>query len=488
MALGGERRGPNQARQLLAQVETFERSALPSDARTLAAAIRELAGSPSEAERNLALSLNEHYSNANFRLAVSAAFINRLLPHPEPMQLPIAETLAGAPVRGQGAAWTELHVVLVPDAHRIRLGLEADGVVRSDTISAVGPAKFRNAANARFRIQKLFVMGPWGLHVWPAIAEAHSSPASLVGLETDYDRIPILNYVVRGVARSKHEDAAQNAVGEADFKLANRVRDQFDTETGRRVAQSQAAFSKQIGASLDRLHLEATPVSFATSDDRAAMRYRLAGAQQLGAHTPRPRAPSDSLLSVQVHESAINNLFAALGLEGRKFTLPELFETLREKLGRDELRAPDDIREEVTVTFAAENAIRVQLRDNRLELRLSIAELTHGRGRWRDFTVRAKYALWQSGLEASLQRESGISLEGASMRGKPELVLRGIFGRALSQRRHIPLSYEGMVHDPRLSDLGLTQLTIEDGWLGVAYGPKPPDREAHRAKPVVEQR
>ena len=34
------------------------------------------------------------------------------------------------------------------------------------------------------------------------------------------------------------------------------------------------------------------------------MRLRLAGGEQLGAYTPRPRAPSDSLMSLQVHESA----------------------------------------------------------------------------------------------------------------------------------------------------------------------------------------
>ncbi len=40
-------------------------------------------------------------------------------------------------------------------------------------------------------------------------------------------------------------------------------------------------------------------------------------------------------MSLQVHESALNNALQRLELDGRSFTLPELFAHLRQKLNRD---------------------------------------------------------------------------------------------------------------------------------------------------------
>lgn len=46
---------------------------------------------------------------------------------------------------------------------------------------------------------------------------------------------------------------------------------------------------------LGRLQLEAVPCGMSTTEDRLTMRLRLAGEDQLGAYTPRPRAMSDSV-------------------------------------------------------------------------------------------------------------------------------------------------------------------------------------------------
>ena len=64
--------------------------------------------------------------------------------------------------------------------------------------------------------------------------------------------------------------------------------------------------------------IDPTSIGMETSADRLTMRLRLAADHQLGAHTPRPRAPSDSLASFQIHESAFNNLVSQLDLNGRK--------------------------------------------------------------------------------------------------------------------------------------------------------------------------
>ena len=69
-------------------------------------------------------------------------------------------------------------------------------------------------------------------------------------------------------------------------------------------------------------------MSSEASPARLTVRLRVASPNQLGGHTARPQAPSDSLGSVQVHESAINNALDQLHLASRTFTLPELYQHL----------------------------------------------------------------------------------------------------------------------------------------------------------------
>jgi hypothetical protein len=465
-------------RQLLAEVEAYEQSGLPSDATAVAMRRRSIAPASSPAQQRLIADLEEHYENANLRVAVSGHLINRLLPHPDAMRLPVSETLAGVPVRGQATTWTQLHARLIPDPQRVRIGLEASGTVASDTFSTSGPATFRNAGRSTFLVQKLFVLGPWGLRSWSAISDARTVGGSLISLETDYDGIPLFGSLVRSVARSQFDDSQAVVRSEADAKLAQRSRMQFDMEMGARLGKVEANFDEKVSRPIKRLGLDITPIAFATTEDRIIARYRLAASDQLGAHTPRPRAPSDSLLSVQLHESAINNLLAKLGLEGRRFKLPELLNFVAAKMNRAPGKLAEDVPDDLALTFADEDAVRVRLRDNKLELRLSFAAVEHGRNHWRDFTVTTSYGLISQGLTASLQRESGVFLDGPGLKGRAELVLRGIFSRALSRNRHIELGSEQLAQDPRLQDLAVSQLLIDDGWLGIAVGPNNVDREA----------
>ena len=96
-------------------------------------------------------------------------------------------------------------------------------------------------------------------------------------------------------------------------------------------------------------------------------------------------------MGFQVHQSALNNLLEKLELDGRKFTLPELFSWIGDKLSRPQVTLPEDLPENVHVTFAPQDAVRIRCEDGRVEVILSIAELTQGAKKWRNFTARTYY-------------------------------------------------------------------------------------------------
>jgi hypothetical protein len=207
------------------------------------------------------------------------------------------------------------------------------------------------------------------------------------------------------------------------------------------------------------------------------LRIRLADELQLAAHTPRPRAPGNSLISLQLHESALNNVLESLDLAGREFTIAELYSWLGKKLHRADFKQPDDVPADVVVKFAADEPIRVQLVNGQLQLAIRLATLTHNRKRWRDFTVRARYQPDESTNAARFVRSGAIWLEGESLQGRAEFVLRSILSKALSIERPWQLVPQQLADDPRLADLDIAQFVVEDGWVGLAYAhgtvPKP---------------
>ena len=460
---------PVDKQELLVDLERYERTGTALDAHRLASNCRWLCWSGDAESQQLGSQLEEHYRNANVRLAVSQSFLSRFLPQPGTIVAPVRDTIAGAQVEGQSTTYTKLALLMIPDPNKLRLGIEAHGNVQSNTAATSGPATFHSSGESQFVARKLLLFGPRGLNVFPAMSAAESTRQQLVAMETDFDRVPLLDSVVRNIARSEYDATQDAARSEVEQKIAARARTQFDSEIEPKLAQAVQKFNDRVRSPLDRLGLEPQLLAASTSEDRAVLRLRLAGQEQLAAFTPRPRAPSDSLVSLQVHQSALNNALERLELDGRTFTLPELFEHLGQKMGKQQVELPEDLPKNVSVTFAAHDAVRLNCDNGQIEVRISIADLSERRKHWKNFVVRTHYRPDTSSLETRFVRSGGIFLEGESLKGKAQFALRSVFSKVLSPSRHWGLIEPKLAADPRMSDVEITQFDVDKGWIGIAY-------------------
>ncbi|MHB1037323.1 MAG: hypothetical protein ACYC35_22595 [Pirellulales bacterium] len=472
---------PADARVLLEHVEQYEASGLASHARLIAQDSRVLGWSSAAQEQQLGQEIESRYRNANVRISLSDALLNRLVPQPPITADAVQDRILGLPVRGHSTTETDLVIRLLPDEEHLRVILEAKGIVSSQTSSTSGPATIYNQSNSSYEARKLVQIGLDGVTLSPAEAEA-SADARLRAVRTDFDPIPLVGWLAKGVARSQYEQNRDDARREVERKVETRARSRIDAEADARIAEAQENFRKRFVVPLEKLSLEPTLISTRTTDRRLETRVRLAGAQQLGAHTPRPQAPSVCVASVQVHQSALNNVLEQLALDGQTFTLPELYRRLGEKLNRPEITAPDSVPEDVRVTFAAQDAVRVRCDEGRVEVTLSIAELVASSQRWYDFTVRVYYRLESSGLNLELARDETIQLIGKRISMRSQIALRGIFSKTFPKDRRLRLTPEPWTTDARLAGLEVIQLVIEDGWIGVAIGPA-----AEKPRPTVAQ-
>lgn len=462
---------------LLTNIERYEHVGLSAEALGVASTYDQLRWSSDPRVVKLSETMNAYYRNANVRVALSGALINRMLPKNQRQYEPVEDVILGAKVSGDSLTNSRVRMVLLPDRRRWRIGLEARGEVASSTASSKGPATFYQDGRSSFRARKLLTVDRRGIRMSDAEAEANANN-SLSDFETDFDGIPLLSNLARAIAQSQYEDAQPAARQEVESKIINRATTQLDREVAERLQNAKRDLQVKLIDPLRKLDLDPTAVDMETTDDRLIARYRIAGRDHLSAHTPRPQAPGDSVLSVQLHETALNNVLDHLELQGRKYELRELFKEMTSRFNREPVPVPDDLPEDVYVTFADEDPVRIDCEDGRVRLTISLKELSHNKNRWQNFTVRGYYAPDADQLDANLVRDGGIELIGNRLRFGDRVTLGGIFSRVLSRNQKLNLVNEQIAASPMLTDQQVTQFVIHDGWIGVALGPKSPGRQA----------
>jgi hypothetical protein len=198
----------------------------------------------------------------------------------------------------------------------------------------------------------------------------------------------------------------------------------------------------------------------------------VAGEDQLGSSTPRPQAPSDCLISFQIHESMINNALGRLQLEGKTFTLPQLAQRFAERFQRANLWNVNPEHEDVKITFAEKDALTMHCREGQVVLTIAVAELSKEPRGWNNFQVEIFFKPEINGRFAELAGAGSIQLSGDRMSLGSQIALRGVFAKAFPRNQRVSLMPERFLKDANLKDLSVSQFTIDDGWIGVAIGEK----------------
>jgi len=459
---------PVESNRLLQHLENYEESGLPSDAQLLARDCQFLGVSSGAAQRELGERVEMHYRNANIRIAVTAGLINRMIPKREPEFAPVQDTIQGAAVRGESLMANDISVRMIPDPHHVRMAFEVNGEVASLTRSTAGPATFYSDSESSYLARKPLEINLRGIRVWPTEVAVDNN-SKLQGIRTDFDRVPIVREFARNMARSEHDARMPAAEAEVREKIAAKAKERVDRETTEQISAAAKRLHDEVLGPMDSLLLDPMMVAAETTEKRFSMRIRLAGADQLGGHTPRPQAPSDSLASIQIHESMLNNILERLELNGQTFDLAGLGRRLAERLHRYKPKPVDPDQEDVKITFAARDAVHVRCYDGRMEITLAIARLSNGAYKWKNFQVRAFYRPVVRGRSVDLARDGIVQLIGVRT---AQLGLRGVFLKVFSQKEPLHATPESFVKNPKLDGVVVTQFVVDDGWIGAAIGPQ----------------
>jgi hypothetical protein len=456
-------------RVFLAQVERFEAVPTITNANDTRLMMEQLAVRNVAGMDKLAQAFHDHYLAPNVRIAATTAFADRLMPDPAIERGPVAETILGRDVRGNRVVKTTTRIVFVPDPHDVRLDIEVQGDVFSRTVTDAGPVSLNSNSTSRFTVRKPVKLGSEGLLVGDARAVA-SNRSKVSGMQTSFDNIPLMGSLVRSIARNQQESALPEANREAARKVIQQACRDTDAQTEPQLADLEQRVTEKLWQPLVGLGLDPVAMAMQTTEEMATVRLRLAGDGQLAGHTPRPRVPSSAELSVQVHDTCLNNAFHQLEIAGRVFPLDELYLHIGERLGM-EVTLPDDLPSGVVIGFEEYEPIQVECRDGLVHVTVRIDSIESGRRDWYDVEAGVSYRLVAQDPQVVLEREGPVRIGGEGHRGRFEIGLRTVFGKIFPKERPIPLLPEKLASDPRLQDLTVSQAVVTDGWLAIALAP-----------------
>ncbi len=454
--------------QLVAQIERQESGALDMAGIDIADAVQTLRFAASTEAKRLSSELNQSYRNANVRLAISTEMLRRFLPDGESKVVPLNTEILGSQVHGYSNIASNLDIRLVPTRDRWVIQLQTLGQVQTDSVGVKSGVAVRTAGNAMFNASTPITISPHRVSINDTTVDVQSQ-SRLRNIKSDYDGWPLIGSLVRSVAATRYEEMQGQAKSISDHKVRQQVSQEIDERVDEQLTQSTSRFGQAVLGPLSRLELDPMVIDMETTNERLIARYRLAGDWQLAAFTPRPRAPRTSLLSVQMHQSAINNTIEQLVPRDQPQTIADVIRNGSQIFGFDLSDTSEDLPTDVMIQFSQTRPITVEIQDGQVWVTLRVVQLSRGQNLdLRRFIVRAVYVPQLDGINASLVRDGHLRISGPSLSMRERLPVRAIFNKVLSPNRTIPIVLPQLSQHPAAEGLAVSQLELRDGWLALA--------------------
>jgi hypothetical protein len=461
--------------QLLREVEQYESNPTVANNELLTIRLAQLSQSGSAGRQELAGTLSDQYKNANARIALTDDLVNRFLPRGQSKVEPVSDRILGTPVSGQATTETSASVTLLPDPNAWRLGLEITGNAQSQTVAFERTVRVRTVGSTNFAARQQLVINPQGMHLGRVVADANSL-SRFVNARSEYDAVPLLGGIIRGKAADGFAERRGRAQNQVSAKAEDRVQQEVTRTTREAVDRATQEWQSRVVMPLAMGGVSIEPVEMLTTEERLVARVRVAHGDGLTSLTPRPQAPSDSLASAQLHQSAFTNLVSGMNLAGEHFTAEDFAAHIRQFAPHLPVQELDADSREAEIEFAEGTPITFELVDGKMHVAMQVKELVvRGRAN-RDFTVHLYYAPKADGLVARFEYQAGPYLEGKMSNGQ-RMRLQTIFGKVFPNDGYVAVGGE-YSSDARLRGLMITQMVIDDGWLSVAIGPEAADRTA----------
>lgn len=457
--------------RLLMDIEQYESGRFSYQGVPVALSFQAIRWSADEPVAQLGAMLDQYYRGGNIRVRIAENFMNRLLPGPTNQTQKIDDTLGGAKITGTSQTTSELKVRLQADGLRWVIGVEAVGDIKTKTASQKGSATFENAATATFETDKQIFISPSGIQFGDTNA-AVTSNTELLEFKTDYDS-SLLGGLARNMAKKQYRQKKDQAAEELENRVRSQATETLEDKVTTGVSTVEGQFNDRWLEPMRQLQLSPVATQLRTTKDQLVVDYRLAGVDQLAAYGYRPEIVGDSLVSIQVHESAMNNLLHKLALDGTSGKLRNVMSTVAEQLGFKDYEVPTEVSESVTVKLITRDAIRIRFYNGRVQLLLQFKELRNNNIVWKNFAVLVEFFPQLDSINGNLKREGVLQIIGRGLRLGDRIALQTIFNKVIPSTRSMSLLGSSIAEHPNFEDTRIGTFQVQHGWLTYCVTPEP---------------
>jgi hypothetical protein len=454
------------------------------------------------------------YSEPNIVADVTTDALNELA-GPVCQIRPVRECILGATIRG--TAITNGLVTFQPQnaQNMIELDMYLNGIINSRTVGYKKPVKIHATGYTNYWASKRLLISDDQFTTAGLTVDARTRTRihSVQKTGGKFGKRIIEKIAWKKVRESKSQ-SERIAARKAEVKIAQ----DFDDQVVTALTNGRVSYEEKLRTPLRRVALLTDAVRLASDTEGIHSRLLLASHRQIATNTKPPQRSPENDVTVQVHETAVNNFLPTLlggaslrqnsaeekpKLEG---DVPKWLRELARKTPKEAAEDEQPPHEERTVKepVSAEEAeefrpwhfvlnseapASVSFTDQKLVLRMRLAELKasadeteEARRNW-DFIVT--YSIIQDGNEVLLRREGDIEAfpTGFDPRWDERLTseqvgVRNNMAANLNKRAaagqgfpaEIPLP---AVKLPRQGEekltLVLTQLDCDNGWLTLGY-------------------
>jgi hypothetical protein len=457
--------------QLLVDIERYEAGRFSYQAVPVALSFQAIRWSADAPVAQLGALLDRYYRGGNIRIRIAENFMNRLLPGQTNQTQEIDDTLGGAKITGTSQTTSELKVRLHADGLRWVIGVEAVGDIKTKTETQKGAATFKNAATATFETGKQIFISPSGIEFGETNVSV-TSETELLEFRTDYDS-SLLSGLARNMAKKQYRQKKDQAAKEFDDRVRRQAKDTLDEKVTTGISTVDDQFNDRWLAPMRQLQLSPVATQLRTTENQLVIDYRLAGVDQLAAYGFRPEILGDSLVSIQIHESAMNNLLHKLALDGTSGKLRDVMSTVAEQLGFTDYEVPAEVSETVTVKLIMRDAIRIRFYNGRVQLLMQFRELRNNRIAWKNFAVLVEFFPQLDSINGNLKREGVLQIIGRSLRLGDRIALQTIFNKVIPSTRSLSLLGSSIAEHSNFTDTRITTFQVQHGWLTYCVAPEP---------------
>jgi len=425
---------------------------------------------------DLVRKIHQRFARPNFHVRVGGELLELGIGGPIDDVAPIDDVILGTVVHGTGRTVGQTKSSLEPNAAFATFDAMLAAVNSSNNVGRNGPVCIYSTGLTNLSADKRFWLDAMGLHAHPAqaAAQAHTTINNIVSIKG--------RKLVERIAWRRADKQICQAEAIASQHAATRLGARVDGQADPMVQKANEQYEAKGRKPLDERRAFPAALSF----DTLASAIEIHGAQalpsQLGAPSAPPELTRPADISVQIHESAINNA-AETVLTGMRLNDEMVQRTAMELLGRlpDQLK-PDENKETFTIIFPQENTpappVTVLFTDNGATITLRGQEYFTGDRKQPGMNVTAVYKFVKTPEGFKALRQGDLQIYGFGLKPGTRRSLRqeGIYTALQAKFGKIfgpEIRLQGFKFaNGKLAAAGQfvpREIIAQNGWLAIGY-------------------